>query len=423
MQKTNMQKNSGSRKSWELILWIIPIGIVTIIFYSIAFCFLDQTPSLSKGVEVFSINMGIAGASLTAGGLLGFLFGIPRSESIKTQSNESNESVNQPSAKYGDNDSLEQISDWLTKILLGAGLAQISSISEVLTNLSNRIDSIISGSSLGLFGVLIFIIYVISGFAGGYLWSRFSIRTELSRRDKDLSDMIQQNVVVEVDKVRDELKKDFEVMQEIYEQIEPSAPQVEPKQEEEIVHNLKALFCDKASERVRLEVFRQIQDIRSQNWENNKLRMAKTIPVFKALIKAETDSPVFKGNFHRVLAELGFAIKDKANPNPDNYKEAKAFLDKAIKERDKEIRISDMEKRPWLAYYEFNYIYCIFGYMSDEQLSQDSNVRNDINRKLEKVYKAKLLKNIFDRDQRDITQRIRAWSQSNTNNVIDIKLT
>jgi hypothetical protein len=60
-------------------------------------------------------GVAIAIASAATGYLLGFLFGISRS----LQGGDSSESNSQ---SFPGNTNLEQISDWLTKILVGVGL-------------------------------------------------------------------------------------------------------------------------------------------------------------------------------------------------------------------------------------------------------------------------------------------------------------
>src|SRR5688500_18795600 len=61
-------------------------------------------------------------APFTLGGLVGFLFGIPKTVAP------SEDGQNGIHRSWHPNTSLEQISDWLTKILLGIGLTQLTVI-------------------------------------------------------------------------------------------------------------------------------------------------------------------------------------------------------------------------------------------------------------------------------------------------------
>jgi hypothetical protein len=137
--------------------------------------------------------------------------------------------------------------------------------------------------------------------------------------------------------------------------------------------------------------------------------MAKTIPIFKAIIAAEKISPVFNENLHRVFFELGCAIKDKQGVTASDYCEAKDYLEQAISTRD-EIGNCDIQARPWFAYYEFNYVFCLFGCLSDRELNQEAQ-QKEIAKKLKVVYEAGFLKKICERDKTNELQKIRAWMQ------------
>src|SRR5262245_24939954 len=81
-------------------------------------------------IIVFSQNIGVKSsaalwslACLVSGAFIGFLFGIPRvlEEARKTEENQRNKRQENKSAAYRVqvNTNLEQVSDWLTKIIVG----------------------------------------------------------------------------------------------------------------------------------------------------------------------------------------------------------------------------------------------------------------------------------------------------------------
>ena len=75
----------------------------------------------------------VAGGAFLAGGLLGFLFGIPRS--LAVQEGVADQGGYQP------NTNLEQISDWLTKILVGVGLVQFTTFAGHVSDLVTFLGS------------------------------------------------------------------------------------------------------------------------------------------------------------------------------------------------------------------------------------------------------------------------------------------
>jgi hypothetical protein len=91
-----------------------------------------------RSFTVLSVGAMVGAASLLFGALLGFLFGIPRSTYYPSEGASSPEdqstqnpqvaSVNVNSPLIRANTNLEQISDWLTKILVGVSLTQIPAI-------------------------------------------------------------------------------------------------------------------------------------------------------------------------------------------------------------------------------------------------------------------------------------------------------
>lgn len=77
----------------------------------------------------------LAAAPLALGGIAGFLFGIPKTlQNGDYQGGDKSE----PKHRWQANTNLEQVSDWLTKILIGVGLTQLQTIPDrVLDQLEN----------------------------------------------------------------------------------------------------------------------------------------------------------------------------------------------------------------------------------------------------------------------------------------------
>ncbi|OWY24305.1 hypothetical protein C7N43_12060 [Sphingobacteriales bacterium UPWRP_1] len=99
-----------------------------------------------------------------------------------------------------------------------------------------------------------------------------------------------------------------------------------------------------ASPAVKATILNEAQRLRSENWNNNKPKMERTIPVFEAI----SEAPPTEEKNHQVFGQLGFALKDKSIPD---YRAAKENLDKAI-----ELRNNANENG--FAWYEFNRAIC-----------------------------------------------------------------
>ncbi len=91
--------------------------------------------------QVFSLLCMFSFASVTIGGLVGFIFGIPRTV-------ESSPTAGHNARTTAPNTNLEQISDWLTKLLVGATLTQLGNIPSAATALfSGMADAMGTGAS------------------------------------------------------------------------------------------------------------------------------------------------------------------------------------------------------------------------------------------------------------------------------------
>ena len=78
----------------------------------------------------------ILAASVAVGAVAGFLFGVPKSVAVKSQEDDGGKKVIQ---RYQPNSNLEQVSDWLTKIIIGVGLIEIRQLAAVLGSLGVRL--------------------------------------------------------------------------------------------------------------------------------------------------------------------------------------------------------------------------------------------------------------------------------------------
>jgi len=326
------------------------IGFVAILFYA------TQASNAMEFFSVVGVSMLIAGVSIVAGGLLGFLFGIPRtlqagqsndtyyrgsqaenSLGERTQGEGKSNLTNrdqESSTAYIANTNLEQISDWLTKIIVGVGLTQLNKVPETLIKLGDQLSPALGNfESSATYSVTLILFYSVCGFLMFYLWTRLYMAGELKRAD--ISAQVGE-VETRMQKFEDQSKKDAEALRATQRQLNP--PEGIPGiTEPELTQKIKD-----ASSEIKAQIFYQAQSIRKDNWRNpeTKYKMERTIPIFRALISSDKDDDIYHANH----GQLGFALKDKREPE---NQEAEKELSEAI-----EIR-GDGKKEGWLSY-EFN---------------------------------------------------------------------
>jgi tetratricopeptide (TPR) repeat protein len=139
----------------------------------------------------WSTSLCWAGACLAFGVLAGFLFGIPKTlqrDGIGTRTRDNknagsrNEADKQFPSDSGDdfgqrvNTNLEDISDWLTKILVGLGLTQIKIIPDKLKGAAEYVAGGLGGQKEKEFALGLIIYFSVVGFLAGYLLTRLILQ-------------------------------------------------------------------------------------------------------------------------------------------------------------------------------------------------------------------------------------------------------
>jgi hypothetical protein len=84
------------------------------------------------------------------------------------------------------NTNLEEISDWLTKIIVGVTLVQLRDIPPLVSRFADVIAGGLPGSPRG-FGLAIIICFAVLGFLFGYLLTRLYIQGALARAERNLA--------------------------------------------------------------------------------------------------------------------------------------------------------------------------------------------------------------------------------------------
>ncbi|MDF9618575.1 hypothetical protein P5705_13065 [Pseudomonas entomophila] len=140
-----------------------------------------------------------ASACLVSGATIGFLFGIPRSGVLYEQKDPKGRSngvatLTQDHQNTGEkgrpNTNLEEISDWLTKILVGLSLVNLAEIKAHLVMLSRMVAASLSAAPTNVdvsAGTALVIGFTVLGFLCGYLYTRLFLQGAFIRSDKQLN--------------------------------------------------------------------------------------------------------------------------------------------------------------------------------------------------------------------------------------------
>jgi hypothetical protein len=125
-------------------------------------------------------------ATYATGFGVGFLFGIPR----VLQKDSSNSDISAGDYNQRVNTNLEQISDWLTKIIVGLGLVQLQQIPGFIKRVSLWVATslpLATTSTLNqaaAFSTALIVYFCITGFLAGYLLTRLYLAGAFRRADR-----------------------------------------------------------------------------------------------------------------------------------------------------------------------------------------------------------------------------------------------
>lgn len=342
------------------------IGLVGIIVFGLQFgAAISETKNPTMG-SVVSVGTLLAGASLLIGALLGFLFGIPRTlqgdrplantngqaggnsaEGNGTESrangNTGTDNNEGSAVSYGINTNLEQISDWLTKILVGVGLTQIGEIPTALETLARYISPALGNTNTsGIFGLTVFLYYLVCGFLFGYVMTRIY----LTGAFREAETVALTNRINEVEKRTKRTEKELlEVKKQEHANelalILANRQLTESGSAESISQKELDDAITQASSDTRAQIFNQAFTLRQAEWKGNPEKMERTIRLFRALVASNP------GNYN-YRAQLGYTLKDQRVPD---WPQAEAELNEAIKLRGEPTDLGSL-------YYELNRALC-----------------------------------------------------------------
>ncbi|GAA1986342.1 hypothetical protein [Kitasatospora viridis] len=150
---------------------LIGLGFLGLLLY---------TTAAPHPVSALGAGVMISCATTVVGALIGFLFGIPHVLGSNAAA------APAQSGQYTANTNLEQVSDWLTKLLLGVGLTQLGSLWHGARQLGHSLSPALGGRQDATpFAVALVLYFLILGFLGGWLATRLMLAGALTRADGD----------------------------------------------------------------------------------------------------------------------------------------------------------------------------------------------------------------------------------------------
>jgi hypothetical protein len=159
--------------------WVLQFLAVTAIGLVADITLMWSAPNRSSGMAAAVL---VSGACLASGAMAGFLFGIPRSLSQPEQLPAGSVLVRQNTSRPNTN--LEQISDWLTKIVVALGLAELERIPTAYQNLAQYVAQAFPGDQITPSLVSMLMLYfMVVGFLFAYLWTRLYLSVQFNRVD------------------------------------------------------------------------------------------------------------------------------------------------------------------------------------------------------------------------------------------------
>lgn len=167
----------GNQSGTEQLGWCISVSPVVLLIAVLIYAAADHFPKGTTFGSVTAVGIAAAAAALMSGVFVGFLFGLPQA-------------LNQtkPKGFLTTNTSLDQITDWLTKILVGLGLVQLGKVGHGVSRLASSLaPGLGNGPGAEAFATALLIYAAADGFLIGYLWARIVLSARFNAAAKALA--------------------------------------------------------------------------------------------------------------------------------------------------------------------------------------------------------------------------------------------
>ncbi|HEX5210161.1 MAG TPA: hypothetical protein VFW22_00310 [Pseudolabrys sp.] len=176
-----MQYSTDEEKVFEAtkhigpaIIWFAIGGLLAVLAWAIGLGVENGGFSWAKFFQTIGLFVLIAGAAGAVGGLLGFLFGVPRTREAAAAIQQGT-TAEARRAVLAANTNLERVSDWLTTLLLGATLVQIKPLIEWVGGLGANLQD----HTVETLMPIVVVYFLVVGFLGVYLMTRLYLTYSL----------------------------------------------------------------------------------------------------------------------------------------------------------------------------------------------------------------------------------------------------
>ena len=343
-RRTDSGPNDTSLENAVGVLYGLLVTLAILTFSLVAFALAPE----GSGLGAIGTGLAVAAGALGVGALLGVLFGIPRS--LQSPQTDTAPAIQVSSRRYRANTNLEEISDWLTKIIVGVSLTQLGEIQTQLAALVVAVAAGFGGSAEAqafVFGLLTSAL--IAGFLAAYLLARLYLPRALLQADPDemvriateqataaAEKKVEEVASATATSLEDQVRVDTEATRLATLQLDagPGSPDAPLDQLTEALR--------RASRPTRDLILQRASEQRSRYWkgtvDGDKAKMERTIPIFRALLDTDQD------RLHHIRGQLGFALKDKVQPDYGG----------AIEQLSEAIDLRDSSGETGWRFYEFN---------------------------------------------------------------------
>lgn len=158
----NRNRNRQDGPPWWLLSAFLGVAALVVVLYGWSV----------SSAPLILIELLIGSCAAAVGSLFGFVFGMPRASVAPAMREEGDEKDSR--VGYQPSTNLEQVSDWLTKILIGVGLVELRQIGDALAAMGRVVAGSLNVAPAGTVVVTQAVIagFSVLGFLASFLWTR-----------------------------------------------------------------------------------------------------------------------------------------------------------------------------------------------------------------------------------------------------------